>query len=195
VDPLEAVLAEYRPLDEAEARDVARIQALIAGGDPWSRQEPLHVTASALVVEPTSGRVLLRWHDRMQRWLQVGGHGDPGEHDPWQIACREAAEETGLTDLTALDPGDPQRSQQPVQIVIVPVPASKDEPAHEHADIRYLLVTSTPETATAERPGAALRWLTLKEAKAEVEEENLRQFLGRVEALLKTRSQSVNDAN
>jgi 8-oxo-dGTP pyrophosphatase MutT (NUDIX family) len=192
VDPLEAVLAEYHPLDEAEAHDVARIQALIARGDPWSREELLHVTASALVVEPTSGRVLLRWHDRMQRWLQVGGHGDPGEHDPWEVACREAAEETGLTDLTALDPGEPQH---PVQIVIVPVPASKNEPAHEHADIRYLLVTATPETATAESPGATLRWLSLKDAEAEVEEENLRQFLGRVERLLKTKSQSVNDAS
>ena len=33
------------------------------------------------------------------RWLQVGGHGDPGETDPLAIALREAREETGLTDL------------------------------------------------------------------------------------------------
>jgi 8-oxo-dGTP pyrophosphatase MutT (NUDIX family) len=32
-------------------------------------------------------------------WLQVGGHGDPGEGDPLAIALREAAEETGLSDL------------------------------------------------------------------------------------------------
>jgi 8-oxo-dGTP pyrophosphatase MutT (NUDIX family) len=184
VDPLEAVVAEYHPLDDTEAQDVARIKALVGRGDLWSRQEPLHVTASALVVEPTDGRVLLRWHERMQRWLQVGGHGDPGEHDPWLVACREAAEETGLTDLTALDPGEPEGSQRPVQIVIVPVPASHDEPAHEHADIRYLLVTASPETATAERPGATLRWLALKDAEAEVEEDNLREFLRRVQRIL-----------
>ena len=43
--------------------------------------------------------VLLRWHERQQAWLQVGGHGDPGEVDPFAIALREAEEETGLADL------------------------------------------------------------------------------------------------
>jgi 8-oxo-dGTP pyrophosphatase MutT (NUDIX family) len=51
---------------------------------------------SALVVNPSSRHVLLRWHERIGRWMQVGGHGDPGEHDPWQVALREAREETGL---------------------------------------------------------------------------------------------------
>ena len=59
----------------------------------------MHFTASALVVHPDSGRVLLRWHQRMRMWLQVGGHGDPGEGDPLAIALREAREETGLPDL------------------------------------------------------------------------------------------------
>jgi 8-oxo-dGTP pyrophosphatase MutT (NUDIX family) len=31
--------------------------------------------------------------------LQVGGYGDPGENEPLEIALREAAEETGLSDL------------------------------------------------------------------------------------------------
>ena len=45
----------------------------------------MHVTGSALIVAPASGRVLLRWHPRQQAWLQVGGHGDPGELDPLGI--------------------------------------------------------------------------------------------------------------
>ena len=71
-----------------------------AAADPWSRSQlPLHFTASALVVHPASRRVLLRWHVKQDRWLGVGGHGDPGETDPLQIALREAREETGLSDL------------------------------------------------------------------------------------------------
>src|SRR5580692_3455984 len=36
-------------------------------------------------------------HVKHDLWLQVGGHADPGEADPLEIALREAAEETGLT--------------------------------------------------------------------------------------------------
>src|SRR5580704_16026023 len=94
------LLAGYQPQGEPEARDLARIQHVLeTGPDPWSRATALHLTASALIVHPATGRVLLRWHQRQQAWLQVGGHGDPGEVDPLAVALREGAEETGLADL------------------------------------------------------------------------------------------------
>src|SRR5882672_11179875 len=100
VDPLAEALAGYRPRTELESADLARIRALLAGGeDPWLRATALHVTVSALIVHPPTGRVLLRWHVRQQGWLQVGGHGDPGETNPLAIVAREGEEETGLTDL------------------------------------------------------------------------------------------------
>jgi 8-oxo-dGTP pyrophosphatase MutT (NUDIX family) len=147
-----------------------------AGGDPWSRATPLHVTGSALVVHPRSGRVLLRWHDRQQAWLQVGGHGDPGEEDPFAVALREGIEETGLADLRPWPGEEPSL----VHLVVVPVPAGKGEPAHEHADLRYLLATDRPDDAAPESPGARLRWLTLDEADALVSEDNLRVTLAKV---------------
>src|SRR6516165_8796359 len=99
--PLLDLLGRYHPQDPDEAADAERVLALAEStGDPWLRSIPLHVTASALIVHPGSGRVLLRWHQRQQAWLQVGGHADPGETDPLAIALREAEEETGLTDLT-----------------------------------------------------------------------------------------------
>src|SRR3954447_8552207 len=82
---LDDILAAHRPVDDAEATDLARIRALVASDPatgPWSRELPLHVTASALVVHPATRRVLLRWHARQGSWLHVGGHGDPGETDP-----------------------------------------------------------------------------------------------------------------
>jgi 8-oxo-dGTP pyrophosphatase MutT (NUDIX family) len=153
------------------------VRELLAAGEPWSRGTPLHITGSALVVHPPTQRVLLRWHERQQAWLQVGGHGDPGETDALQVALREAAEETGLSDLT------PWPSAQPVQVTIVPVPAGKGEPAHQHADVRYVLATSTPESVRPESPNARLQWLGLAEALATTSEENLRDCLRRVGAL------------
>ena len=80
---LTTLLDRFRPEGAAEEADVRRVRALLdASADPYRRDLPLHVTASALIVHPPTGRVLLRWHQRQQDWLQVGGHGDPGETDP-----------------------------------------------------------------------------------------------------------------
>src|SRR4029077_11189477 len=100
---------------------------------------------------------------------------DPGESDPWTVAQREAREETGLNDLASL----PRVGPAPIQIVVVPVPERPGEPAHAHADIRYLFVTERPDRARAETGDAALRWLPLAEAITEVTEENLKEFLRR----------------
>src|SRR3954447_20385960 len=84
---------------DADTGDVARVRAAMAAGDVWTRAAPLHVTGSALVVDPATRRVLLRWHERYQLWNHVGGHAHPGETAPYVTARREAEEETGLTDL------------------------------------------------------------------------------------------------
>jgi len=173
--PVLDLLDRYQPRDDAEAADAQRIRELVAAvPDPWLRSNPLHVTASAVIVHPDSGRVLLRWHERQQAWLQVGGHGDPGESDPLAIAMREATEETGLTDLR------PWPDAELWQVTIVPVPASGSEPAHAHADVRFTFATGHPEAARAESPGAPLRWLPAGEAAAATTEANLRVMLSRI---------------
>src|SRR3954453_11252004 len=126
------LLAGHRPRTAEEAADLDLVRALVAAdGDPWDRDRfPLHLTASALIVHPPTGRVLLRWHERQQAWLQVGGHGDPGEAQPLAVSLREGTEETGLTDLR------PWPDAGLLHLVVVPVPARGDEPAHRHADLR-----------------------------------------------------------
>ena len=176
--PLREMLERYRPSGAAETADTGRVRRLVAEtGDPWRRALPLHVTASALIVHPASGRVLLRWHQRQQAWLQVGGHGDPGESDPLAIALREAAEETGLADL------EPWPDGRLRHVVIVAVPAGRGEPAHEHADLRFVLATRTPEAARPENADAPLRWLTMAQAREATAEANLRETLDRVAQL------------
>jgi 8-oxo-dGTP pyrophosphatase MutT (NUDIX family) len=180
VKPSLAVLLDrYEPEGEAEKADLGCAQTLAeTSGDPWHRDLPLHVTASALIVHPPSARVLLRWHQRQRAWLQVGGHGDPGESDPLAIALREAAEETALTDLV------PWPDEQLRHVVIVDVPAGKGEPPHKHADLRYFMATRTPDAARAENEHAPLRWLSLAEAYQATSEVNLRESLARLERLL-----------
>jgi 8-oxo-dGTP pyrophosphatase MutT (NUDIX family) len=173
------LLSRYQPQGETETADVERVRELArTAGDPWLRSLPLHLTASALVVHPVSGRVLLRWHQRQQAWLQVGGHGDPGESDPLGIALREAAEETALPDL------EPWPDATLRHVAVVSVPASSYEPAHHHADLRFVLATQVPEAARPESPGAPLRWLSPDEALQLTTEPNFRETISRLQRLL-----------
>jgi 8-oxo-dGTP pyrophosphatase MutT (NUDIX family) len=175
---LSGLLTGYHAADAAEAADLERMEVLAAtAADPWSRQLPLHFTASALVVHPETRRVLLRWHDKLGRWLQVGGHADPGEADPLLIALREAAEETGLSDLK------PWPDAALRHAVVCHVRASATEPQHEHADLRYILATGDPDAVVPENERSPLRWLTLDAARDLVGDNNLRHTLDRVEAL------------
>jgi 8-oxo-dGTP pyrophosphatase MutT (NUDIX family) len=177
---LAAVLDEYRPRSDEEARDVDRVRELVAG-DPWARSSLLHVTGSAFILHPDTGRVLLRWHDRMQGWLHVGGHAGPGETSPFHVALREAQEETGLPDLA---PWPDALRPTLLHVVIVPVPAGRGEPGHEHADFRYLLATGRPDDATPETAAARLRWVPVAQARSTAAEANMRVSLGRIAEIL-----------
>jgi 8-oxo-dGTP pyrophosphatase MutT (NUDIX family) len=88
--------------------------------------DPTHVTGSAIVLD-AADRVLLHRHKRLGRWLQPGGHLDPGEH-PAEAAVRETTEETGLTARHA--GGGPR---------LVHVDVHEGPRGHLHLDLRYLL--------------------------------------------------------
>jgi len=179
VPELVTLLDGYRPQGDTEAADIDRVRTLTeTAADPYQRDLPLHVTASALIVHPPTARVLLRWHQRQQAWLQVGGHGDPGETDPLAIVAREAEEETGLADLV------PWPDAEIKHVVIVNVPPGKGEPAHEHADVRFFMATQAPDAARPESAHAPLRWLSLTEARETTSQDNLRETLARIEPLL-----------
>jgi len=71
-----------------------------------------------------------------------------------------------------------------IHVVIVPVPAAGGEPAHEHADLRYVLATDEPEAARPEDPSSPLRWLSFGEAKALMGQDILGETLSRAESLM-----------
>ena len=176
---LNRVLNGYQATGATEAAELKRMRQLAeAASDPWSRSQlPLHFTGSALVVHPASRRVLLRWHFKHDRWLQVGGHGDPGETDPLQIALREAREETGLSDLVPWPDANLQHA------AVCYVRRSGTEPEHEHADLRYFLATEHPDAIAPENEQSPLRWLTIAEARELVGDNNLSETLDRAERL------------
>ena len=66
----------------------------------WRSCAPGHLTASALVIDPSRRLVLLTLHPRAGMWLQLGGHCEPGDHTLLDAAAREAREESGIGALS-----------------------------------------------------------------------------------------------
>lgn len=158
---LPEILSRHEPGDESETEDLARIRAFVdRHPQPFDRGIPEgHLTASALVLAADGQRVLLLFHHKLRRWLQPGGHAEPGEVRGEDVALREALEETGLSGL-ALHAGAPR----PLDVDVHDIPARGDEPAHEHLDLRYLVIAD-PSAAIrpAEGEAAKVRWFAWDE--------------------------------
>lgn len=112
---------------------VDRALELARMGDATNRNrfDPGHFTASGFVVSPDGSALLLVHHRRLDRWLQPGGHIDPGDASPVAAAVREVLEETGI----ATEPILPDL----IDLDIHPIPPRAPEPWHEHFDLRFAL--------------------------------------------------------
>ena len=104
--PLRTQLTQYLPCNAQEATDrQLMLQALDTFNDCLSRENPFgHFTASAWIVNPARDQVLMVYHNIYDAWSWTGGHAD-GESDLLSVACREAMEETGLTQVRPLSDG------------------------------------------------------------------------------------------
>jgi 8-oxo-dGTP pyrophosphatase MutT (NUDIX family) len=166
--PLLELLDRYAARHPGEAACVARVRALVAArADCFERSSaPGHLTGSAFVVSADFRRVLLVHHRKLDRWLQPGGHAD-GECDVAQVALREAREETGLDGLAFFRPegGEPL----PFDLDVHEIPARPGEPAHEHHDVRFLLVAAAGQEARASAESHEVRWFPLASLEEELD--------------------------
>jgi 8-oxo-dGTP pyrophosphatase MutT (NUDIX family) len=159
--PLLDLLGRYRAEHPDEASVADRIRALVeAHADCFERRcAPGHVTGSAFVISPDGLRCLLVHHRKLDRWLQPGGHAD-GEGDLAAVALREAREETGLESLAfARSAGE----RLPFDLDVHEIPAFGGDAAHEHHDVRFLLVADPAELPLASPESHAVRWFDLDE--------------------------------
>jgi 8-oxo-dGTP pyrophosphatase MutT (NUDIX family) len=158
---LRAALLRHAPADDRESADLSQIVRFVAAErDPFDRRNPrAHLTGSAFVISEDGRQVLLLHHRKLGRWLQPGGHADPGEHTGERVALREAHEETGIAGL-ALHP----RAPRPLDVDVHDIPARGEEPAHQHLDLRYLVVApALAALSPSVREARVTRWFNWDE--------------------------------
>ncbi|WP_256641621.1 NUDIX hydrolase [Streptomyces murinus] len=138
----------------------------------WKACHAGHVTASALVLDPERGRVLLTLHRKLRMWLQMGGHCEPGDATVAAAALREATEESGMAGLTLLPGG-------PVRLDRHPIPS----PCHWHYDVQYAALAPSGAVAAISDESLDLRWFPYDEV-ASVADESVVRLLDATRARL-----------
>ncbi|MFJ3581117.1 NUDIX hydrolase [Streptomyces sp. NPDC090127] len=147
------VLKTYEGQDELRGIYLDHLAAHEDG--MWKACEAGHLTASALVVDPERGRVLLTLHKKLGMWLQMGGHCEPGDTTLAEAALREATEESGIPGLMLLPGG-------PVRLDRHPIPA----PCHWHLDVQYAALAPTGAVEAISEESLDLRWYAYDEVAA-----------------------------
>jgi 8-oxo-dGTP pyrophosphatase MutT (NUDIX family) len=150
-----AELSGWQPGNEAQrALKYALLAFLDARPDDACDRScvPGHLTASALVLDAAGEHVLLTLHRRVGRWVQLGGHCEPGDPTLRDAALREATEESGMPGL--------EIAAEPLHVDVHPVTCSLGVPTR-HLDVRYLVRAPAGAVPVISDESDDLRWWPL----------------------------------
>ncbi len=179
--PLLTLLDRYTLRYPDETAVAARIRTLATEHpDCFERTcRPGHITGSAWVLSHDRTRCLLVHHAKLDRWLQPGGHAD-GETEIAEVALREAREETGLTRL-ALSTVEGQLVPLDLDVHLIPARRGPDgsliDDAHEHHDVRFLVIAEPNQETVLSEESHDLGWFTHDEVLALTDEESVLRML------------------
>jgi len=182
--PILALLDRYERAYPDEGSCVRRIRDLVRQHEDCFERTclPGHITGSAWIVSSDRQRFLLTHHRKLDRWLQLGGHAD-GEAAVHEVALKEAREESGMTDFDWCGPVV-DGVALPIDIDVHTIPPRASEPAHEHHDIRLLLVAQPEQELRISDESLALAWFGWNQLGSDLEEESLLRMARKARAQL-----------
>jgi ADP-ribose pyrophosphatase YjhB (NUDIX family) len=144
--------------------------------DDYLRTNPKgHLTASAWIISQQGDKVLLHHHQKLDKWIQLGGHLEKNELI-CEAVLREAAEESGLDSLSVVD-------NKIFDLDVHKIPAAKKEAEHFHYDLRVLIKADAEEELEKSSESKDLKWIDLNKVENFVREESVLRMLRKTEKL------------
>ena len=152
--------------EEADQRQILAFIRRDADG-VLRRENPAHITTSALVFNPTKTKVLLVFHNQVRAWSWTGGHAD-GQAGLLEASMREAREETGIREVEPLSPA--------IQALdILPVwgheKQGRSVTAHLHLSVGFALTAPENQPLAAKTDeNSGVRWVSVRQLEQYVTE-------------------------
>jgi len=131
-----------------------------------------HLTASAWIINYNRDKVLLHYHNSLDKWIQLGGHLEKEELIQ-EAALREAREESGLNSLSIME-------QKIFDLDVHKIPASDEQAEHFHYDLRILMEANSEEELEKSSESKSLKWIDLNKVDNYVREESVLRMLRKI---------------
>ncbi len=186
--PLLSALDEYEQLSRKhfahftdEEERLQKVRAFVNTHTNCFDRENLqgHLTASAFILSPDLQKVLLTFHAKHKKWLQLGGHAD-GHPLLHEVAMREAQEESGTEKLCFFN-----KILAPFDLDIHLIPPHKGICEHYHYDLRYLLLCENETAISISHESLDLRWIRLNQVATYTQESSVLRQVDKVLSIIK----------
>ncbi|ATD54360.1 NUDIX hydrolase [Clostridium chauvoei] len=155
-------IKNYTPYNEQEKKDKELILSAIENYNNLLTRENvvMHMTSSGYIVNKNRDKVLMIYHKIYNSWAWTGGHAD-GDDDMLYIAIKEAKEETGLKNVTAITP---DIFSLDVLTVNGHVKRGNYVSSHLHLNVTYLLEADENEALIVNKEETeGVKWLPINE--------------------------------
>ncbi len=170
------LLQEYKPTESEVKNKQDIINFVNKYSNCFERSLEIgHITASAWLLSKDMSKALLMHHNKLDIWVQVGGHCD-GNPNVLEVAIKEAQEESGINNITPV-------SDKIFDIDIHLVPDYKNVKAHYHYDIRFLLRVNSNEDFVQNSESKELRWVRKNINDLPTQEPNIVRLFNKWETL------------
>ncbi len=126
-------------------------------------------TATGYVVNPERTKILVIFHNKLQKWLPAGGHLERNEL-PHEAALREVYEETGVKACVISDDPDFNLNgivdcqiPRPYTVLYQIIPQNSKDDEHIHVDFIYAMEAEESDIKIQVEEVSRVGWLTKNE--------------------------------
>lgn len=155
------LIQNYLNLFQDESDTLGLLKKQIEGGQNIFDRKNFkgHVTASGLVISAEK-KILMVFHNKLQKYLQPGGHIELKDTNIISSAKREVEEETNLINIQLHEWCS--RNNSPILIDTHKIPKNKDEDAHYHHDFMFVFYTQNSDISLDKKEVSCFEWIGIE---------------------------------